>query len=78
MSLYAVSSFKVTKYRIGYREWDYDPDRPKVKLLAEFGCGLLWWWIGWHFMTEWRHLIGENIIPQRSEWTDEELGIPSD
>ncbi|KAH7646419.1 NADH dehydrogenase [ubiquinone] 1 beta subcomplex subunit 2, mitochondrial [Dermatophagoides farinae] len=63
---------------IGYRELNYDAARPAQKLGAELCAGFMWWWIGWHFITDWRHLVGEFIWPQRSEWTNEELGIPED
>lgn len=63
-------------FSIGYRELNYDPARPKQKMMAEFLAGIMYWWIGWHFITDWRHLVGEFIWPQRSEWTNKELGIP--
>ncbi|KAI2801061.1 NADH dehydrogenase [ubiquinone] 1 beta subcomplex subunit 2, mitochondrial [Blomia tropicalis] len=69
---------RFSSHYVGYRELNYEPGRVHQKLLAEFLAGVMYWWIGWHFMTDWRHLIGEFILPQRSEWTDEELGIPQD
>jgi len=45
--------------------------------MAEILAGLMWWWIGWHIMTDGNHLIGEFIIPNY-DWSDEHLGIPPD
>ena len=45
---------------IGYRELNYNIERKYHIMIAEFFSGAMWWWIGWHFMTDWRHLIGNN------------------
>ncbi|KAH9400664.1 NADH dehydrogenase [ubiquinone] 1 beta subcomplex subunit 2, mitochondrial [Tyrophagus putrescentiae] len=63
---------------VGYRELNYDPNRKLVKHIFEVAGGIMYWWIGWNLMTDWRHLIGEFIWPQRSEWKNEELGVPED
>lgn len=36
-----------------------------------------WWWVLWHCFDEYEHIIGLPY-PDPSQWTDEELGIPSD
>ncbi|XP_054153421.1 uncharacterized protein LOC128952110 [Oppia nitens] len=62
----------------GYREPNYEPNRPFIQRLYHFNAAIMWCYIFWCFRHNWRELIGEKIWPQRSLWTDEELGVPSD
>lgn len=54
--------FNENDFSIGYRELNYDAARPAQKLGAELCAGFMWWWIGWHFITDWRHLVGKLYI----------------
>ncbi|MPC47563.1 NADH dehydrogenase [ubiquinone] 1 beta subcomplex subunit 2, mitochondrial-like [Portunus trituberculatus] len=45
---------------------------------AEIVSSIMWWWILYHFMTDYEHITGEFAYPDPSLWTDEELGIPPD
>lgn len=76
--IFTIIFFNYIKNSIGYREWNYEPTRSSRKIGAEICAGFMWWWIGWHLITEWRHLVGEKAWPNRCEWTDEELGISQD
>lgn len=60
---------------VGYRCLNYEPGRVWKKHFGESLAGIMYWYIGWNFMTDWRHLIGEFIWPQLDEISNEELGV---
>ncbi|CAG2114994.1 unnamed protein product [Medioppia subpectinata] len=62
----------------GYREWNWEPNRPFIQRIAHFNAALMWCYIYWSFRHNWRELVGEYVWPQRSEWSNEHLGIPPD
>ncbi|CAG2176016.1 unnamed protein product [Oppiella nova] len=69
---------RVTRCNTGYREWNWEPNRPYIQRLMHFHAALMWCYIYWSFRHNWRELVGENIWPQRSEWSDQYLGVPQD
>jgi len=69
-----------SKPRLG-GDWYYrslPPPQPKFELLAEASGAFMWWWIFWHCMTDYHHIIGHFDFPDIDGWTDEELGVPPD
>jgi len=62
----------------GYREFNYEPNRPHIQRLMHFYAGTMWCYMYWMYRHNWRELVGEHVWPQRSEWSDEHLGIPPD
>ncbi|EAT33770.1 AAEL013960-PA [Aedes aegypti] len=60
----------------------YRMNGPKPEMLARVGAqvagGLMWWWVLWHLFHEYEHITGEFDYPDPSQWTNAELGIPSD
>ncbi|CAH1379788.1 hypothetical protein MTP99_003621 [Tenebrio molitor] len=57
------------------------PGPPPTKFMVNAAIavqGFAWWWVLWHFYTEPGHIFGEFEYPNPRQWTDEELGIPSD
>jgi len=62
----------------GYREVNYEPNRPFIQRLMHFNAAVMWCYIYWSFRHNWRELVGEKIWPNRDLWTNDELGIPGD
>ncbi len=49
-------------FSTAYRERTYDPNRKNFSKFAELCAGVMWWWIGWNLLHDWRHLVGQHSI----------------
>ncbi|XP_020656148.1 NADH dehydrogenase [ubiquinone] 1 beta subcomplex subunit 2, mitochondrial [Pogona vitticeps] len=54
---------KITRYQI---------------IVSESVSGFMWFWILWHCWHDYDEVLGHFPYPDVTQWTDEELGIPSD
>lgn len=69
----AVRNSHACQYRVA------PPPAPKIiRIGAEVTSAFMWWWILWHLWHEYGHITGEFPYPATKEWTNEELGIPTD
>ncbi|ETN64598.1 mitochondrial NADH-ubiquinone oxidoreductase AGGG subunit [Anopheles darlingi] len=63
-------------------DWSYRVNGPKPDLITRVGAqvagGLMWWWVLWHLFHEYEHITGEFDYPDPSQWSNAELGIPSE
>ncbi|CAG2176015.1 unnamed protein product, partial [Oppiella nova] len=41
----------------GYREWNWEPNRPYIQRLMHFHAALMWCYIYWSFRHNWRELV---------------------
>ncbi|XP_005185103.1 NADH dehydrogenase [ubiquinone] 1 beta subcomplex subunit 2, mitochondrial-like [Musca domestica] len=53
------------------------PHSKATRIGAEMVGAAMWWWVLWHLYHEHEHVTGEFPYPDPSQWTNKELGIPS-
>nr|CDS18470.1 expressed conserved protein [Echinococcus granulosus] len=47
----------------------------KSERAFRIGSTVLWAWISYHFINNWRMLFGHDPYPERESFTDTELGV---
>eukprot|EP00918_Siedleckia_nematoides_P061978 GHVU01135193.1.p1 GENE.GHVU01135193.1~~GHVU01135193.1.p1 ORF type:complete len:112 (+),score=10.19 GHVU01135193.1:57-392(+) len=78
-----VATLKTSTNRLGhdvtwyYRQGNFNPPN-FAKYGSEVVMAVMWYWVLWHCWYHWDSVVGHFTIPNSSQWTDEELGIPPD
>merc|ERR1711997_143630 len=60
-----------------YRRTTIPQSRERVNT-AEVMMVLVWWWVLFHTITDWGHIVGELKWVDPLDFTDEELGLPKE